>query len=509
MNGLYDEFRIAVHHVWQRRWLALAVAWGVCLLGWLAVATIPNVYESKARVFVEMQSVLPDQVAGNRPSDRRDQLERVQQTLTSTDNLEKVVRATALGDTVASPRELENAAEGLRKSIEVVSQDDNLFEITATASRGNLSDSENAKLARDIVQKMIDIFVEANLAGGRGEMSEALKFLDTQLAERQRELDAADQKRVAFETQNLGLLPGQGSISARISAGRSEINQIESQLVSAQSALAAINGQLAGTPQTIAGGAVSNGSASSQLRAAEVELASARSKGWTDAHPDVIALKSRIANLRQQAADEPSGSGGIPNPAYSSLISIKAERQANVAALSARKQSLEADLAQLQAKQTAEPEVMAELAKINRDYDVLKQQYDKLLADREQIRLQGQVQTETDAVNFKVIERPNVPRAPAEPNRPLLLAFVLVAGIGAGVGAAFGVSQLKTTYPTAARLERAAGLPVLGSISQMLTSEQRVERRRKLRLFVGAGAALGAVFVVLLAIEFIQRGMLA
>ena len=38
MNGLYDEFRVAVHSVWTRRWLVLAVAWGICILGWLAVA---------------------------------------------------------------------------------------------------------------------------------------------------------------------------------------------------------------------------------------------------------------------------------------------------------------------------------------------------------------------------------------------------------------------------------------------------------------------------------------
>ena len=46
MNGLYDELRIAVHSVWNRRWLALAIAWGVCLLGWLVVSLIPASYES-------------------------------------------------------------------------------------------------------------------------------------------------------------------------------------------------------------------------------------------------------------------------------------------------------------------------------------------------------------------------------------------------------------------------------------------------------------------------------
>src|SRR3546814_7014564 len=34
------EIKVALHSVWNRRWLALAVAWGICLIGWLVVALI-------------------------------------------------------------------------------------------------------------------------------------------------------------------------------------------------------------------------------------------------------------------------------------------------------------------------------------------------------------------------------------------------------------------------------------------------------------------------------------
>ena len=33
MQEVFDELRSALHTVWNRRWLALAVAWGVCILG--------------------------------------------------------------------------------------------------------------------------------------------------------------------------------------------------------------------------------------------------------------------------------------------------------------------------------------------------------------------------------------------------------------------------------------------------------------------------------------------
>ena len=127
----------------------------------------------------------------------------------------------------------------------------------------------------------------------------------------------------------------------------------------------------------------------------------------------------------------------------------------------------------------------------------------------EAIRLRGQVENETGTVQFEVVDKPGVPSAPSKPNRPLLLAMVLLAGLGAGAGTAFALGHLQTSFPTAAKLEKASGLPVIGSISQMLTSAQREERKRKLRQFAGGSAALLGAFFVLLVIEFIQRGMAA
>jgi len=123
--------------------------------------------------------------------------------------------------------------------------------------------------------------------------------------------------------------------------------------------------------------------------------------------------------------------------------------------------------------------------------------------------LRGQVESETDAVKFKVIDPPSSPRSPAAPNRPLLLAMVLFVGLGGGVGTAFAMGQLQTSYPTSARLEKASGLPVIGSISQILTSAQRVLRKKKMRLFYSTGGALFGVFALLMVVEFIQRGMVA
>lgn len=501
MTSLYDEFRIAVHSVWNRRWLALSVAWGVCLIGWLIVAMIPNRYESKAQIQIRTQTMLSDQVGIN-PQDQRKNIQQIGQTLISSGNLEKVIRGTELGATISTPAEMAGKIEALRTNIEVKPEQDDFFAISVKQSSG--------KLARDVIQKLIDVAEDDSIAGDRKEMSQTLRFLDAQIQARAKELQEAEAKRVAYETQNLGLLPGVGSVSQRIEASRAELSQIDSQLIQARSALAALNGQLAGTPATLNSPAAGGG-APSALGQAQGELASMRARGFTDSHPDVIAIRNQIANLRAQGGGGGGSAGGFrtPNPAYSSLQSMRAEREAAVTALQARKSALQADMSQLAAKQTAEPGVAAEYQRINRDYEVKKEQYDKLLVNRDQMRLRGQVESQTDAVQFRVVKEPSFSNVPAAPNRPLLLLGILVVGIGAGVGTAFALGHLQTSFPTAAKLEKASGLPVIGSISQMLTRADREKRKQKMKLFYGASGGLIGVFALLLVAEFVQRGLTA
>lgn len=510
MDGLYEQVRIAIHQVWRRRWLALAVAWGLCMVGWLAVALIPNTYESKSRVFVQMQSILPNQV-GITVQEREGDLNRVKQTLTSSENLAKVVRRTELNSLVASERDLAVQVAGLRESIKVVAQPDNMFEISATAKVSGFSNRQNAKLSAAIVQGLLDIFVEQNLVGDRDEANQSLAFLDAQLKAREKQLQEAEQRRVEFEQRFLGLLPGEGSIGARMGAARTELAGIEQQLMQAQSSLSALRSQLAATPSSmpVIGGDGGGGGARGQLAVLEGQLSQYSAQGWTDSHPDVIRLKNQIARLRPLAAREPAGAGTMPNPSWVSLRAMVAEKEGAVNAAATRKAQLQSDLAQLGNRQASEPGVAAEQERLNRDYDVLKRQYDKLLEDRDQVRLRSDVRSQTDAVKFRVIDPPSQPNVPLTPNRPLLLTLILLVGLGAGAGTAYVLGQIQTTFPTQTRLADATGLPVLGSIGEMLTEERRAKHRQRLVWLAGGAGALGAAWALLLAVEFWQRSTVA
>ena len=255
MNAIYEEIRIALHMIWRRRWLALAVAWAVCILGWLVISLIPNRYQSHAKVLVQTQSLLPGQV-GITPGDAQQDIDHVRQTLTSTENLLKVVRATDAGRQARSDADVAAMVGNVAQGIKLVAQPDNLFEISAETSIGGLSDRQNAQFSHDVVQKLIDLFVEGNAANDRAEAAQSLQFLDAEIKRREGALRDATAKRVEFEQKYLANIPGTGSLDQRADAIRAEIATLDPNLASAQSSLAAMNAQMAATPATIAAPAV-------------------------------------------------------------------------------------------------------------------------------------------------------------------------------------------------------------------------------------------------------------
>ncbi|MDE1915534.1 MAG: chain-length determining protein [Sphingomonadales bacterium] len=511
MNALFTDLRSMLYSIWSRRWIALGVAWAVCVLGWLLVALIPNTYESHARLMVQLYDPLSAQV-GIGEADRKRDVDRVRDTLTSSGNLEKVIRSTRLGDEITDRKQMDAAIASLGKAIKIVAPQDNIFEITAQARAGHLSDADNARLSRDIVQRMIDIFREGSTDTNTGEMKQTLDFMDQQLVARQGELQAAEQRRLTFETQHPELAQGGVSFIQQLEQNRAEMRGLDSDIAAAQSSLAAINGQIASTPATVPGQALPGqvGGARAQLAQMLSDLAAMRARGMTDNHPDVIALHNQIVAMRAQVKAEgnsPTTYGNAqPNPAYTTLESIRAERMANVQALQARRATLQQQIAAQTTRQLDNPDLVQEAQNISRDYDVLKSQYDKMLQDREELRLRGQVVTAHGGTRTQVLDPPLVPRGPTAPNRPLLLALVLVVAVGAGLGAAFAAGELQSGFATTAKLERVTGLPVLGAISRGVSKSARIRNARNLRGFYAASAALGGLFVLLMAMQIFHVG---
>ncbi|MBL4722005.1 MAG: hypothetical protein JKY20_12870 [Alphaproteobacteria bacterium] len=143
------------------------------------------------------------------------------------------------------------------------------------------------------------------------------------------------------------------------------------------------------------------------------------------------------------------------------------------------------------------PEVEAQLADLDRDYDVIKKKFNEFLTRRESARISQAAEATTDSVQFRIIAPPQVPVVPSAPNRFLLLTVVLLGGLGVGGGIAFLLVQMDDTFSSANRLGDAFGIPVLGVVNMLAEPSQKFRRAMGNLAFAMAFTSLTAVFAAL------------
>ena len=136
------------------------------------------------------------------------------------------------------------------------------------------------------------------------------------------------------------------------------------------------------------------------------------------------------------------------------------------------------------------PQVEAEFAQLNRDYDINKKNYESLVARRESAEIGGDMEASGGGADFRLIDPPRASPQPVAPNRLVLLPLALLAALGAGFFASFVASQVWPTFLDARSLRDATGVPVLGSVSMMASDALKRKERRGLIGFVGGTVAL-------------------
>src|ERR1700689_4179738 len=173
---------------------------------------------------------------------------------------------------------------------------------------------------------------------------------------------------------------------------------------------------------------------------------------FTDKHPDVIAaratleeLKARrateMANLRRGDASAVAESGAANNPVYQSIQLELNKADVEIAALRRELIQHQETVADLRRRLDSAPKVEAEFQQLNRDYAVNKAEYTALLENYQKARL-GEQGDNAGSMRFEVGEPPQEPVAPIWPRRTRLLGGIWLAALGLGAGIAYGLHRL-------------------------------------------------------------------
>jgi polysaccharide chain length determinant protein (PEP-CTERM system associated) len=463
---------------WRRRWMGVIIAWLACGAGWAGVYMVPNQYESSARLFVDADAVLTPLLRGlAADSAPTTQLEIIQRTLLSRPNLEKLVSKTDLDLTLNGPSDRERLLTRLSIDIKVNPQTRNLFTITYR--------DKSPKLAHDVVQTLLTIFVESATGGSRTDMENARRFLERQIQSYEQQLRAAEKRRAEFRSRYIEVLPATDNPNVpALEGARGAAQALEGKLQDATETRDALKQEVDKTPPMLVTdtgdtrGTINGQPVKSKLQEAEEQLRLMLLRD-TEAHPDVIAQHKLIASLRAAPRDAPAEPGGkdpakdmapggtahsVPNQVYDQLKVKLIEADSTVLSLQRQHDEAVRYRDRLEKVQREQPGLIAEYQNMDRDYGVLRRNYEELLGRLQSANIAQAADTQADKVKLQIIDPPEIPRLPVAPNRMLLLTFVLFGGIAAGVGVTVLFGQLDRSFSTVDDL-RVLGLPVLGGIS--------------------------------------------
>jgi len=237
---------------------------------------------------------------------------------------------------------------------------------------------------------------------------------------------------------------------------------------------------------------------------------------FTDEHPDVVWTRRVIADLEEQRKREveirlrgmAAAAGSEPGVSTNDIVLqqlkvASAEADAKVAALRARVGDYEERYKQLRAAAESVPQIDTELAQLNRDYDIIKSQYDGLVTRRESATMTGQLEETGNVANFRIIDPPRVGTEPAAPNRMLLFPLVLLGALAVGAAFGFLVSKILPTFHDIHSLREIAKRPVLGAITMLQRPAWVRARRRANYLFFGGLAGLTGGYAVLVLLIYL------
>jgi polysaccharide chain length determinant protein (PEP-CTERM system associated) len=478
---------------WRHRWKAVALVWLVALAGWSGVRMLPDRYVSTARIYADADAVLGMLLRGiamdNSPAA---QVEVLQRTLVSRPNLERLVARSALSQRVAAGADREKTIDALARDLRFGSQARNLFTVEYVDT--------DPVVAQGVVQQVVDLFLELASGSDRRQMGNARAFLLQQLAAYEQHLREAERRRAEFTTRYQDLLALNGSVS-RLDAVRARIETMRGELSDKISLRTLLQQQIDALPEMPAGAAGAGGSAAATE--AEQRLIILRQR-YTEQHPELAAARAAVEAARAVRGTNRTAAGTpIANPAHEQLVVRLVDTASQITSLERQLRDLEAQSDRLEEMARNAPEVQAQFANLDRDYNIIRRNYEELLARRESVNIAEAARTGGDRVTLEVVDPPTMPTAPTSPKRLLLAAGVLLAAFGAGGALLFLLVQFDTSIYTLREL-RGIGLPVLGALSA--PSRGRLQRADVVLLCLCLlPLPLGLVVVAMGPLNFIAR----
>jgi len=498
----------------RRKWLFLAPALLFCSLAISYSFTIPPKYRTSTIILVEEEKISNPLISGLAVSTSvRDRLETIVKILLSRPLLEQVISELSLDAGVKTPQENEDLLNGLRQSISVELLGRDILKVS--------SEDANPVTCQRVANTITSLFIKHNLELQMRETNAGIDFLKSQKEIYEKKLEDSEKSLREFKekyqdvlsvkaSEEITRLLGSGSATPLMNAQVLKYTEFKGDLVKLQldlrdavGARERLKKQLLEEKEYI----VSERTADPVIKQLEVDLANkqvALAKLEVDAtpqHPLVIRLKKEIEELRltvnrrkeqKVSPDEKE----VINPIYQNIKVELNNLDRQIESLETRIKLTELYLQQESENIKSIPQREEELASLQRDYNINAGIYADLTSKLETAYITQRLEFQEKGTKFRVVEPARVPLTPFKPNRKFMAFAGTALGMVIGIGLIFMAEMTDHSFTEINQLRAFLNLPVLASISQIITLEEAEEMKAKRRLWI-MSLVLFVVFAIL------------
>lgn len=450
----------------------------------------PKSYETSALLSADVSNIIAPLLEGKAAvRGSVDRSQQAQELIYTRRIIEGAARRAGLLTGNESVDAQEAIIAGLRGSVKVRAEGSSYFRV--------LYSSSNPDRSFQVLNAVVDVFIEDAAQRRQAESRGAFEFIDEQVNAYKRQLQAAEERLKNFRSGNID--GTEGAAANRINSLQMQIEELKISIDELHARERAIQEQLQSESQYLA--------AKGQIDAYRERLHSLQTQydslrlSYQDSYPDVVSVRQQIDELRaliQRLETEggivTSGQSATENPLYEDLRKQLAANETALRSQHRRLQVLEGLLEQEfeRAKRIAGNQ--AEFSELTRDYNVTKNIYEDMLASKEKARLSMTLDIEGQGVNYRIQEPARFPLKPSG------LRFIHFALAGPLVALLIPVGLIVVYIVLDPRIRSVAlmagSLPpdveLLGVVPHMRTPVAR-------RIFQGDVLRLGVVVVLALA----------
>jgi len=272
------------------------------------------------------------------------------------------------------------------------------------------------------LQTHVKTFIDNEVEKTTKVITSKLDYLKSEIAKAEETLKTNDEDLKEFKKKYLASLPENAAKSQEFVF---ELQKNSSELESAIE-------QLKLEIQSASSGGSSR--KARMVKQVEEELAELKAQGLGDNHPEVQAVKQRLA--RVQAAPDDAGPGMSGNK---SVGQMKAEMAAKTQLLESTRKQLET----VRAAQASLPDFEARYADLTRSYEAAKKNYDQLYSDKNQTEYTLGFEKTAAEARFEITDPPRVEQQSRSSAGVKKVAIGTIGGIALGFALAAFLQILK------------------------------------------------------------------